>query len=91
MAEFVGIDQGYQDKGLSHTFMHWGFRQAAATGLEIYADSTLKGLPIWKKFGFRELGVLHVPGRPGLFETYNIVPILWTPGTKETREIMAKL
>ncbi|KAI1198418.1 acyl-CoA N-acyltransferase [Nemania serpens] len=91
MAEFIGVDQGYQDKHLGHMFMDWGLRQADATGLQIYGDSTIRGLPIWKKYGFKEVGALHVPERPGLFEAYTIVPILWTPGTKETRDIMAKL
>ncbi|KAI1109879.1 hypothetical protein F5Y14DRAFT_455582 [Nemania sp. NC0429] len=91
VGEFVGIAQGYQDKGLGRAFMDWGLRQADATGLEMYGDATVRGLPVWKKYGFKELGVLYVPGRPGLFDTYKIVPIVWTPGTKETRQIIAKL
>lgn len=57
----------------------------------MYGDATIRGLPVWKRYGAQELGVLNVPGRPGLFEAYEIVPVLFTPGTKEARAIIAKL
>ncbi|GAW20885.1 hypothetical protein ANO14919_103980 [Xylariales sp. No.14919] len=86
MAEFIAIDQAYQSRGLALALADWGFRQAVATGLEIYGDASMKGLPIWKHYGCEERGTIHIPGRPGCFETYSVVAIVWSPDKKTNRD-----
>ncbi|KAJ2975674.1 hypothetical protein NUW58_g8290 [Xylaria curta] len=86
MAEFTAIVPGYQNSGLAYTLSNWVFRQSVATGLDIYADATMKGLPIWKHYGLEERGIITIPGRPGYFDTYEVVPIVWSPKNKAMRD-----
>ncbi|KAI1282721.1 acyl-CoA N-acyltransferase [Xylaria sp. FL0933] len=88
MAEFIAVDQAYQKRGLAFTLSDWGIRQADAEGLKIYGDASMKGLPVWKHYGCVERGIIRNPGRPGCFETYEVVPIVRLPKTKEVRELV---
>ncbi|CAJ2511991.1 Uu.00g076160.m01.CDS01 [Anthostomella pinea] len=74
MLEFLGVDPAYQQKGLGFTLVDWGCRQADATGLEVYLDATIKGLPFYKKhFGFQERKALVMPARVDSFGTYELM------------------
>ncbi|GAP88147.1 putative acyl- N-acyltransferase [Rosellinia necatrix] len=90
MADYIAIDEGYQNTGIAFTLADWGMRQAAATGLEIYAQASIKGLPVWKHYGCKEREVIEVPSRPGHFEAYRFVSVVWTPKTRTVLN-MAKL
>ncbi|KAI3325096.1 hypothetical protein HD806DRAFT_465677 [Xylariaceae sp. AK1471] len=77
MGEFIAIDHAYQNKRLAVIFADWAIRQADSAGLEIYADASEKGLPIWKHYGFEERGPpIQILGRPGQFETYEVTAIV---------------
>ncbi|KAI0441942.1 hypothetical protein F4803DRAFT_391674 [Xylaria telfairii] len=86
MAEFIAIDQAHQSTGLALALANWGFRQAIATGLQIYGDASMKGLPVWKHYGCEEREAIHISGRPGCFETYSVVAIVWSPDKKTNRD-----
>lgn len=82
VGEFIAIDPAYQNRRLAFPLMDWVRRQSDATGLESYGDSSMKGLPIWKHYGYEERGMLKIPGRPGCYGTYEIVAISRPPKAK---------
>ncbi|KAI9162983.1 hypothetical protein HJFPF1_04578 [Paramyrothecium foliicola] len=80
LGDFVGVDSGYQTKGLAGCLLDWVCRQADATGLEVYIDATKAGLPIYKKhFGFKEAQVLVLPKRPDTYGTYEVIAMVRQP------------
>ncbi|KAK7962399.1 uncharacterized protein PG986_003224 [Apiospora aurea] len=81
--EFLGVDQGYQGKGLGFALVDWGCRQADKAGLETYLDATIKGLPFYKKcFGFEERKPLIMPTRHDTYGNYELVASVRLPHTK---------
>ncbi|KAI3338322.1 hypothetical protein F4824DRAFT_460480 [Ustulina deusta] len=86
MGEFIAVDQAYQKTRLGFTLSDWGCRQADEGGLELYGDASMKGLPIWKRYGCEERGLIRIPGRPGCFETYEVVPIVRLPKPRVTQD-----
>lgn len=87
----LAIDPAYQKTGLVFTLAEWGLRQAAATGLAIYASASARGWPVWKHYGCKKRGVVRVPGRPGQFEPYELVALVWEADTKVNRSKAARL
>ncbi|KAJ8132419.1 hypothetical protein O1611_g1203 [Lasiodiplodia mahajangana] len=87
MAEFIAIENAYHHVGLAFALFDWGIHQAEVSGLEIYGDATVRGLPVWKRYGAEERGlVIRIPARPGYFDKYEVVPMVLTPKTKATRD-----
>ncbi|KAI1122080.1 hypothetical protein F5Y10DRAFT_281989 [Nemania abortiva] len=86
MAEFIAIETAYHHAGLAFALFDWGVRQAEAGGMEIYGDSTMRGLPVWKRYGAEERGLIRIPARPGWFDKYEVVPVVWTPNNKLARD-----
>ncbi|KAI0403607.1 hypothetical protein F4802DRAFT_571241 [Xylaria palmicola] len=78
-AEFIAISQTHQGKKLPYPLLDWGIRQADATGLEIYGDASMRGLPVWKHYGFKDEAVLEMPIREGAYGAYQVVPITRAP------------
>ncbi|KAK6522594.1 hypothetical protein TWF281_002032 [Arthrobotrys megalospora] len=77
MFEFLGVDKGYQGKGLGYRLMEWGCKQADATGLEVYLDATIQGRPLYNKwFGFQDRKILEFPLRPDGFKEYYMMAMV---------------
>ncbi|KAJ2990434.1 hypothetical protein NUW58_g2952 [Xylaria curta] len=79
VAEFIAVASAAQGKGLPLPLLDWGIRQANATGLEVYGDASMRGLPVWKHYGFKENGSFQIQSSPERFGTYEIVAIILTP------------
>lgn len=73
MAEFIAIDEAYQNRRLAAVFVGWLFRSADAAGLDLYADASLKGYAIWKHYGWEEQPdpTARVNGRLGQLRRMN--------------------
>ncbi|KAK8122288.1 Acyl-CoA N-acyltransferase [Apiospora sp. TS-2023a] len=87
MLEFLGVDQGYQGKGLGFALLDWGCRQADKVGLEVYLDATIKGLPFYKKCcGFEERKPLVMPVRPDTYGNYELVASVRMPRPQTVKD-----
>ncbi|KAI1811975.1 hypothetical protein GGS20DRAFT_63349 [Poronia punctata] len=92
MAQYIGIDEAYQNKRLAVVFMDWLFKRADAANLDCYADASMKGYAVWKHYGWVEQPgpTARVSGRLGQFETYELVPII-RPARSSSVSVLAKL
>ncbi|KAK8064958.1 hypothetical protein PG994_007596 [Apiospora phragmitis] len=83
MLEFLGVEQGYQGKGLGFALVDWGCRQADKAGIGVYLDATIKGLPFCKKwFGSEEKKPLIMPTRRDTYANYELVTSVRLPSPK---------
>ncbi|KAF3927952.1 hypothetical protein ABW20_dc0108665 [Dactylellina cionopaga] len=95
-ALWVGMSKNRAEIMGDRPHWNWVCRQADAANLEVYADATIKGLPLFKKyFGFQERKLLTIPPRPNSFGTYEIMagmrPARSAPATKITRAHSSRL
>jgi len=91
VAEFIAIDTDYQKRGLPLPFVEWARKQAIATGLPMYADASMNGLPVWKHYGVVERGLIEMPKRPETYGSYEVMAIYWEPGMSLREKPKAKL
>lgn len=45
----------YRRRGVATSLVQWGIDAADEMGLEIYLESSVAGLPMYEKFGWRQL------------------------------------
>ncbi|KFA69663.1 hypothetical protein S40285_10165 [Stachybotrys chlorohalonatus IBT 40285] len=89
MGEFMGVDQAYQTKGLACTMLDWICSQADITGLEIYFDATMEGLPLYKKrYGFKEVRPLNIPKRPETYGTFEVMAMVRAPKRHKVQSLL---
>lgn len=53
----------YQGKGVGAQLMQWGMNVAEQLNLPVYLESTVEGVPLYKKLGFQTLseGIVFKP------------------------------
>lgn len=58
--ELLATRLEYQGKGAGGKLIRWGLEKADAEDLETYLEGSPDGVPIYERFGFREVGRLSV-------------------------------
>lgn len=61
--QLLGTETGYQRMGIGGMFVRWGVERADEEGLECYVDASEFGAPLYKRFGFGDARIIHVPKR----------------------------
>ncbi|CAG9989012.1 unnamed protein product [Clonostachys byssicola] len=71
----IGVDKGFQGRGVARLLMEWGMNRARTENLPVYLSATPAGKPLYLKLGFRTIG--YWIWRPNQPEKWDIMQ--WDP------------